>query len=290
MDNYNNMPNGSYGNFYGEAEKAPNIFQQFAYAFVPPKYRSLAKVKTGSMIAFVTVLVLVFALASLAKFAVSFFAMGDMEAILDEIPDFELSGGVFSIEEPYVLDEGDSFIWVTDEVYEFDYDDIRYLVNEEGYNQVVLIAQKGIYLYNNREYQELMFDDIRNVTFNKDWIANTLMPLIGVGVVIGYLLGFVFGTLWYFGCAAIYLLIAMLIAAIMSRKLPAGGLFRAAVYSKVFMYVIVKVLGLLPLAVSIPFWIRVLLTIVFLCFAVRFIEEPQPAAPGGYGGYNGYIQ
>ena len=78
-----------YGNYNGgvEAQKAPNIFQQFAYSFVPNLYDRLAKVKTGSMIGFVTLLVLAATLLSFVSVMVSFSGI-DMEEIAAQLPEF----------------------------------------------------------------------------------------------------------------------------------------------------------------------------------------------------------
>ena len=68
---------GGYGssNNYGsnpEPVKVPNIFQQFVLAFIPPQYNRLTKVKTGSMIGFVTLLALIATILSFVVFALSF--------------------------------------------------------------------------------------------------------------------------------------------------------------------------------------------------------------------------
>lgn len=57
--------------------KVPNIFEQFAYAFVPPKYGSPVKVKVGSMIGFVVLLTLLATILSAVKFFIDFSRIGN---------------------------------------------------------------------------------------------------------------------------------------------------------------------------------------------------------------------
>ena len=107
------------------------------------------------------------------------------------------------------------------------------------------------------------------MTINKEWIEETVLPALSVIMVIGYVLFFIFRTLWYFFFAMLYFLVALAAAAIMRRKLTAGALYKTAVYSKVLMFVVATVLGLIPfIHIGVPGIIRTVITIVFMCFAI----------------------
>lgn len=264
---------GSYGNSnnYGsnpEPVKAPNIFQQFVLAFIPPQYNRLTKVKTGSMIGFVTLLALIATILSFAVFAFSF-ASFDGSGWKDAIPDFEIADGRLYIAEDFVLDESGTFVYITDEINRFTYEDASAIASN-GYRNIALIGRDRISLMQNGEYQQADFSDLGDeIEISKDWIVNTLMPLMMVFVTVGYIFFFVGRVLWYFLCAAIYLLIAMLIALIAKKKLSAGALFRTAVYSKVLMFVIITFLDLIPfVSIHVPFYLRVAITIGFMSFAI----------------------
>lgn len=275
-------PNNGYQNFNNNyaynnsaAQKAPNIFQQFAYSFVPPKYAGFANVKTGSMIGFVTLLTLIATLITFLQVVISYVSFGGVETILDEVPDFYISNGEFSIEEDFVLDEGDVYIYFTEDIDEFTYDDAKSL-SDQGYDNILLIGRDKYCQMQNEKYQEIYFDKMGNITLDKDWIINSLMPVIWGCIGVGFLIFFVCRTLWYFVCAALYMLIAMIIASCFHKKISSGNLFKAAVYAKVLMFVVALLLSLIPIVnISVPGILRTIITIVFLAFAVQYMPQKR---------------
>lgn len=271
----NNGMNNQYGSGGAQADqKAPNIFMQFAYSFVPPKYGRLTKVKTGSMIGFVTLFMLVITLISFVALGLQYIVGGGVEEILDELPDFELADGYFSIDEDYLYDEGSTLVFLTEYEDVFTSDDVREL-SDMGYRTILLVTRDKLCMLNNGEYQEYYFYQMGDeITFNKEWIVNSLMPIIWVFIAICFAVFFVFRTFWYFLCAAIYLLIAMLIALVFQKKASAGDLFRAAVYAKVPMFVVALVLSVLPFVhFSIPGLLRTVITIIIMGFAVWSLPQ-----------------
>lgn len=269
----------SYGNYGGDTEpqKAPNIFQQFAFSFVPNLYERLAKVKTGSMIGFVTILVLVATLLSFLTVVVEF-ASVDMEELAEELPEFTLTGGRLYMEEDFLYDEGNIFVYMTEDIDGFTYDDAAGMV-DEGYQDVMLVGRDRISLMQNGEYQQLDFSDLSDsFEISREWIATKLAPFIMVVLVLGYIVFFLWRALWYFLCAAVYLLFAMLIASVMKKQVPVGVLFRTAVYAKVLMFVVVTFLDLMPFVdISVPLLLRVVITAVFMGFAIAKLPDNRPA-------------
>lgn len=276
-----------YGNYGGNAEtqKAPNIFQQFAFSFVPNLYDRLARVKTGSMIGFVTLLVLVATLLSFITVVVEF-ASVDMEKLAAELPEFKLTGGRLYMEEDFLYDEGNIFVYMTEDIDAFTYDDAAGMI-DEGYQDVMLVGRDRISIMQNGEYQQLDFSDLGNsFELSREWIATKLAPFIMVVMVLGYIVFFLWRVLWYFLCAAVYLLFAMLIASVMKKQVPEGALFRTAVYAKVLMFVVVTFLNLIPFVdISVPFLLRVVITTVFMGFAIAKLPDsnPTPAPMMGQG-------
>ena len=276
-----------YGNYGGntESQKAPNIFQQFAFSFVPNLYERLARVKTGSMIGFVTLLVLVATLLSFLTVVVEF-ASVDMEKLAAQLPEFTLTGGRLYMEEDFLYDEGNIFVYMTEDTDGFTYDDAAGMV-DEGYRDVMLVGRDRISIMQNGEYQQLDFSDLSdNFELSREWIATKLAPFIMVVLVLAYIVIFLWRVLWYFLCAAVYLLFAMLIASVMKKQVPEGVLFRTAVYAKVLMFVVVTFLDLIPFVdISVPFLLRVAITIVFMGFAIAKLPDnnPTPAPMMGQG-------
>ena len=104
-----------------------------------------------------------------------------------------------------------------------------------------------------------------------------LMPFIMVFLCVAYIVYFLWRVLWYFLCAAVYLLFAMLIASVLKKQVPGEALFRTAVYAKVLMFAVATVLDLIPLVdLSVPFLFRVAITTVFMGFAIAKLPDNRP--------------
>ncbi len=270
-----------------EPEKAPNILKQFLLAFVPTKYSALTKVKVGSMIGFVTLLVLIATAFSFISLALELSSV-DMEEVADALPDFEVKSGRLYLDEDFVFDEGGVFIYMTEDIDGFSYEDAADLA-AEGYQNIMLIGRDRLSIMQNTEYQQLDFKDLGSLAISRSWIVTKFVPFILVVVAIAYVFFFVGRVLWYFLCAAIYMLIGMAVAAIASKHIETGELFRIAVYSKVLFFVIATVISLLPFVdFAIPFWFRVAVTTAFMAFAIvklpgRKLNSAPPMPMGGQG-------
>lgn len=268
--------NNGYGNYGGNStpQKAPNIFQQFIFSFIPTRYNRLTKVKTGSMIGFVTLLALVATLVLFLDLALNF-PTDEINEWVKGLPDFEIRNGQLSIEEDFTLDESGMFVYITDDVDMFSYDDMDVLI-DSGYDTVLLIGRDRVSLMQDGKYQQHDFKDLQsNAPINKDWIIDTLMPALKVIVVVGFIAFFVGRIFWYFLCAAVYLVLALIISAMLNKRQPAGALFRTAVYSKVLMFVVGTVLTVLPIAhiSTIPFLLRVAITIAVMVSAIANLPK-----------------
>lgn len=274
------MDNG-YGNYGGsynyggnpEPQKAPNIFQQFALAFVPPQYGRLTKVKTGSMIGFVTLLTLIATIISFVSIVIAFGPVRDGEW-MDALPDFEISNGRLYLDDTFMYENGPLLVYMTDEISGFTFDDASSLA-ENGYRDIVLAGRDRISVMQDGEYQQYAFKDLgTEVEISKEWISETLMPLMMVIMCLVYIIFFVGRTFWYFFCALIYFLFGMLIAQILSKKQSTGNLYRAAVYSKVPMFVVLTIIDAIPrVSFSMPLYVKIVFTMIFMGFAIAKLPE-----------------
>lgn len=288
------MGNG-YGNYsgYAETQKAPNIFQQFALAFVPTKYDRLTKVKTGSMIGFVTLLVFLITTIFMAVvvLAVASLDIGDS---VDEMPDFTITDGRLHIDEDFLYEDEEEgvFVYMTEDVDEFSYEDARE-VAEEGYQEIILVGRDHLSIMQSESYQQIAFADFGNsLEISRDWLVSLFSHVIWLALIIWYVIALIGGVLWYFLAAAVYMLFGMIIAAIMKKNLDAGALFRVAVYAKVLMLMVATVLNVVTfVSFSVSFLLRVAITIGFMAFAIAKLPDnrPMPVQMGqwGQGGQNG---
>lgn len=257
-------------NSYQQPQKAPNIFQQFAFSFVPPKYSGLTKVKTGSMIGFVVLLALVATILEFIGFSLAFAVVTNSETLEEKIPEFSVKNGEFSISEEVVLDQDRMLIYITDEQDLFTYEDVKTLTNK-GYTQVMLVGKKNFAIMQNGKFQEAKYTEFgKDFFIDKDWAINQLVPIVWVCAAIGYVFYFVGRVFWYFFCAVIYLLIGLIICAVMKKKIPSGALYRTAVYAKVPMFVVTLLFSLIPfIGTGFLTLVGPIATIVFMVFAIQ---------------------
>lgn len=206
-----------------EPEKAPNIFQQFIHAFVPTKYSGLTKVKVGSMIGFVTLLVLIATLFLFGSLMLELSSI-DMEEVTAALPDFEIKNGRLHLDEDFWYDEDGLFVYMTEDIDGFNYEDAADLA-AEGYYNILLVGRERLSLMQNMEYQQLNFRDLSGLEISRSWIVTKMVPFLMVVIAIAFVFFFVGRVLWYFLCAAIYMLIGMAIAAIASKHVETGALF-----------------------------------------------------------------
>ncbi len=289
--------NNGYGNNGGntQPQKAPNIFQQFILAFVPTKYDRLTKVKTGSMIVFVTLLAFVSAVLSCIVHMINVSYI-DVNALVSQMPDFTMTDGHLQLEEDFLYEEGGLYVYMTDEVDGFTYADAAEKAIA-GYQDIILVGRNMIYIMQYRgetKTQYLGFEMFgRNKQLSKKRAVEALMPMLTGLTIMLYVFDFLAGALGYFLFAAVYLLFAMLFASLMKKKLEPAVLFRVAVYSKVPMFVAAMLLELVSLGgLTVPFLLRVAVTLGLMAFAIGKLpgnDQAQvpmtapPMNPGGQG-------
>ncbi len=220
-----------------------------------------------------TLLALVATIISFVNLMIGF-SPSDIKEWASELPDFEIMNGRLYVEDDFMYDEGDTIIYMTDDISEFSYDDADELV-DEGYQNILLIGQNRISIMQDGQYQQLNFSDFgSSFKISRDRMVESLASIIMVVIIVGYVFFFVGRVFWYFLCAAVYLLFALLINSIAKKEQSAGELFRVAVYSKVLMFVVATFLSILPFVhFSVPFLFRVVITVAFMGFAIANLPE-----------------
>ena len=199
-----------------------------------------------------------------------------------------------SLEEDFLYEEDGMYVYMTDDVEGFTYGDAVQKVSE-GYVDVILVGRDRIFIMQNRgqlRYQYVGFEMFgRNKQLSKALVVEALMPFLAGLSIILYFMIFVGRILQYFLFAAVYLLFGMVMASIMKKRIEPGVLYRTAVYAKVLMFVAAMALELIPFAfLTIPFLIRVPVTLVFMGFAIAKLpgqtnqmQAPMMMGQGGQG-------
>lgn len=263
-------------------QKPPNIFKSFLYAFIPTKYNRLIKVKTGSMIGFVILLVLIATLADAVVFGIRY---RYTDPFWVEFPNIVVTDGKLHIDEDFLSEKYGFYIFVTDDVDEFSYADVKALA-DSGYRQVMLVGRDKIAMMRQGKYEELYFADIvgrGEQLVAKDWFEGILRDFIWVFGVVLFVI-YVLRVLWYFLCSAVCLIIGMIIAQMYGKWLQTGQIFRIAVYSKAVTFAVTVFVDVVSfMHSSVPVFIRCGATIILMVAAIRFMPQEDKNSRGGEG-------
>lgn len=254
-----------------QTKKAPNIFKQFIFSFVPPKYAELANAKVGSMILMVCIVVL---FMSSLLFVVGIWEEGGINEMIGIFPDFEVRNGELFIEEPYFDDEDNNVWYITDEIEEFHYEDVEYYLNQ-GNEKVVLIGRYNMCIYEDGEFKEESLEEFGDDIFSNEDIEESVYPFVYIMFLGSVLIVFVGKVCWYFICSAIYFLVGMLIAKNMGKKISNVHIFKAAVYVKIPFFVIANIIKLFGIGFGVMAIPRELLTLIFLAFCIKNLPQKQ---------------
>ena len=258
------MNTNDYNTGYGQTPSStPNIFKQFIYSFVPPKYNELAQAKVISMILLILIVIIMASVILYGKHILSYTINDGLSDIIDSAPDFQVSGGEFSIaEDVYVEDDGLVF-YLTDEIDEFDYYDVEQYL-DGGFDQIMLVSRYNLCIYRLEDgYQELALRDLGTVSFTKaDLVKWGDIVIYGL-LLIADAFSLVGNLLWYFPAAGIYLLVGMLLALIFRKKISAGHLFKAAVFAKLPFFIIATAFKFVGFDYGILGFLRIVLTLTF---------------------------
>lgn len=260
-----------------QVKKTPNIFKQFIFSFVPPKYAELANAKVGSMILMVCIIIL---FMSSLLFAEVIWEEGGLREMMGIFPDFEVRNGELFIEEPYFDDENNNVWYITDEIEEFHYEDVEYYLNQ-GNEDVVLIGRYNMCIYEDGEFKEASLEEFGDDIFSNEDIEQRAYPIVYIMYFCAAFIVCVGKVCWYFICSAIYLLIGMLLAKIFGKKVSNVHIFKAAVFAKIPFFVIANILKLFGMGFGVMAIPRELLTIVFLAFCIKHLPQKQenPGSP-----------
>lgn len=120
------------------------------------------------MIGFVTLLALA---ATLLSFLAVIFDFGsiDMEELASQLPDFTLADGRLYMEEDFLYDESGIFVYMTEDIDGFSYEDAAELA-AEGYQDVMLVGRDSISLMQDGQYQQADFADFGDtLEISREW-------------------------------------------------------------------------------------------------------------------------
>lgn len=264
--------------------KKLNFFEQIYYATIRPnQYYRLTKVSGGRLTGFIFLFIFLISLFSIIPLFIETFGSHGISQMLNEIPDFELSGGQLYVEERYELDEGGSYILIDTSINRFTDEDVP-----DGYYQCLLISRTN--MINAKSYgrtQEVRFSDIPGLHFDNDNLAS-LLPFFYLIIIIAAVFVYLYLLAIYLLGALIYSLVGLFVNYLGHVKLTYAAIFKTAIYSKVTIRILYSIIDYFGL--SLNGYFRGLIAILATCAYVAFgilshsSEEAHRGAgiPGGY--------
>lgn len=253
-------------------EKTTNFFAIPVFSFVPTKYKELVKNSAGKIFGAIFVTFLILGL--IVAFKVNSTINQVVDVIEESCPNFELSNGEFSIDQPFNFDQDGTYLVIDDSITNITEDSIKDLIVENLYSQIIILGKDSFGMYNNGQIQCYNLSDI-NLSFSKtsliDQFIPTMKPIVLGCVVIFYLIyvGFYYLAAW------IMSLITNLICKIMKKDIDEKERFRITVLAKLPVFIISVILGLFtPLSIGI--WLGALLVIIYVVVIVKlYSDEPD---------------
>ena len=205
--------------------------------FLPGEYPSLIKLTSVKIVTYVAFLVL---LLSLIQYVIPVMAAvagygGVRSFIIDELPDFSLQNGEFSLSDKYEKNDEDAgiYILVDTDVEKFTAEDV-----DRDLLQVMLVSRSNIIMYNNLTgingiVQEQKFSEFKDVVINNQSIAG-LAPVIYIGMFGMFVFMYLFTLVRYLLSAFCYALILYILTKITAANTTFGVIYKIAVFAQTF--------------------------------------------------------
>ncbi len=216
--------------------KNMSIADRFITAmFLPGDYPALLKLKAGKVISYIILLAL---LLSLVQYGIPVLAAiagyrGVGNYITEQLPDFSLENGIFTLSEKYERDDDKTGIYIlidTDKE-AFTVDDI-----DKDMLQVMLISRTNILMYNNITgvsgmVQEQKFSDFSNLKINNESVAG-MAPMIYAGMFFAFLFVCFMTFAEYMISALFYALILYVLSRLMQGRVPFAAIYKIALFAQ----------------------------------------------------------
>lgn len=175
--------------------KKCNFFKRIVYSFIPSKYGTL--VYAGSAFLFMFTLSLVLTVLTVTKMFVEInqslqesFGVGSCSELVEKyVPDFSIKNGNLDMKEKvnYTVDK--VCIYFDSTVEEITMSDMDYLVNQSGFEVILMGSKTNTFTYNGQsgeiqmyKYSQLFYQDVDKqdlVEVVKQWTsAKTVIPLL----------------------------------------------------------------------------------------------------------------
>lgn len=210
-----------------------NIFKEMFFSVAGVKhYPGFLKNKTGKVVLYVTVLILIyFAVSHLRTIPATMDVVSELKEAVMDFPDFKLESGKLRMEEPFNYD-GDGLLVMMETEYgsyirdlsETDWRDVLY-----DYD-IVFVADETALLVKNEGKIEI-YDYPEDFRLTRAWVYDKL-DYIYAFMVVFLIFSYLFSLAGYLLAAVFVALAGMIICSFMNQKLTFGQLYLLSLYAK----------------------------------------------------------
>ena len=247
-----------------------NIFLIPPFSFIPAKYRKLLFESGGKV--FASLLIYFILLNIITGIIASTSISGLGEEVKNALPDFELSNGKLSVEEPMEYDKDGSYVAVDDSITDITYSMIEDIVNSGDYKTVMVAGRDAIGIFSDEKIQLFEYSQIPNFELSRSTLCDKWIPMLKPVIIIFFVFAAFFEIGIYYLAAVILQIPAGLIASSFTgRKFGETERFRVSVLAKFPVYVIVFILKKIGLPVG--FLINIVLQLAGIVIYMFFYNK-----------------
>ena len=211
----------------------------------------------------------------LVKFQVS---TGGFEKILEDyVPEFELSGDMFQLEEPIHFEGEGLYVDIDTSpdqpLYDFDDPAVQSIMKK--YESVLMADYEKVYFKNKGQVNQIMFEDLTDGgTYTRDSLKQ-FIPMINGIIAAVVVFVFLFGIAGFFLGALVISVVGLIINSSMKTALSFGKLFLLSVYTRTLPVALKALLGVVGIHIPFLWLISFVISGVYLYMVLSKIREAQ---------------
>ena len=242
-------------------DKKVNFFLIPFFSFIPTKYDRLVREKGGKV--FGALLIWFIILNVIA----GIFAAAGVNKVADELktqlPDFDLSNGRLTIDQPLVMDEDGSYIMIDDSLSGVTAADIDEVYKSGYYKQIFIGGSDSAAMLNEGKVQVLKYSDLGGFEISRDKLCNKWIPMLKPIIILFFIIGALFSIGFYYIAALILQFPAGAIAkAVTKGDIDKTDRFRITVLAKFPVFVLVFIIK--KIGLSLNLLVNVIMQLIFI--------------------------
>ncbi len=247
-----------------------NFFAIPVFTFIPQKYRELVNEKGGRVFA---ALLIWFLILNIITGFVASNAIEDMRSELEKgLPDFELRDSVLTIAEPFVYDDEDVYVEVSEELSGITAAMLEEKVKNGDKTSIMLFGRDSAGMYSEGQTRVLKYSDFPNFKVSKDIVCNRWLPMLKPAMMVFFVFSAFVSIGFYYLAAVILQLPASFMAKqFFGFELDNTERFRLTVLAKFPVYVVVYVVEKFGLSVN--FWVNLILQLAMIALVLNFYRK-----------------